>query len=96
MDSHTNEKPEDLRAIQVAAEIALEKAIQHADAVARMIAQRHKEDNLVLLSDIKFNHGEVGYLSGRNVMEVLIHRAALRQLYVNHDQRRKPDGNVVA
>lgn len=95
MDSHTNDKPDTLQAARVAAEIALQKALQQADAVARMIANEHKGDNLELIGDIKFNHGEVTYLDSRNIMAVMIHRAALRQLYVNHDQRRKPEGDVV-
>lgn len=97
MDTHSKRHAEQTRQIRHAAEMRLHDALAQALAASREIAALYSDDDRDMLCMMKYNAGTVDYLDAKSIMAFLVHRAALRQLYVNHDERgKKRDDAVVA
>lgn len=87
MDSMTNRHADVTQKLRLNAELKLHEALAVAFAASREIAELYADNDLDLVCIAKYNAGEITTLDAKNVMGVLIHRAALRQLFIRHNER---------
>lgn len=87
MDSMSQRHVDVTQKLRLNAEMKLFEALKAANDAAREIVELYKDDDIDLVCIAKYNAGEATTLDAKNIMGVLVHRAALRALFIRHNER---------